>query len=297
MRVNPDFAPDILNELYISQNQEQIALQQMSSGHLINMPSDNPAGAASLVENFSDQNATDQFLQNTSNVEGQLQTADSTLSSLVNALNQAISLGVQGGTSTASLQDQQQIAQEVQGIQTQVLQLANTSFEGNYIFAGTATTTVPFTADPTAPDGVTYNGNNHTNSVEIAEGRSVQTNLPGSQIFQGSGGDVMGALQQLVTALQSGDVSSIGTATTQVNTALNYVSQQRVFYGNVVDQLNSNQTYLQQEQVNLQSQENTVDGVNMAQAANNLSQAQLTQNATLDALAKIVPVTLLNYLQ
>jgi flagellar hook-associated protein 3 FlgL len=297
MRVNPDFAPDILNELYISQNQEQIALQQMSSGHLINMPSDNPAGAATLVENFSQQNATDQFLQNTSNVEGQLQTADSTLSSLVNALNQAISLGVQGGTSTASLQDQQQIAQEVQGIQTQVLQLANTSFEGNYIFAGTATTTVPFTADPTAPDGVTYNGNNHTNSVEIAEGRSVQTNLPGSQIFQGSGGDVMGALNQLVTALQSGDIASIGSATTQVNTALNYVSQQRVFYGNVVDQLNSNQTYLQQEQVNLQSQENTVDGVNMAQAANNLSQAQLTQNATLDALAKIVPVTLLNYLQ
>jgi len=297
MRVNPDFAPNILNELYISQSQEQIALQQMASGHLINMPSDNPAGAASLVENLSEQNQTDQFQQNTSNVEGLLQTADSTLSSLVNALNQAISLGVQGGSSTVSPQNQQQIAQQIQGIQTQVLQLANTSYQGNYIFAGTATTTVPFTADSTAPDGVTYNGNNNTNSVEVAEGRSVQTNVPGSQIFQGAGGDVMGALQQLVTALQSGDITSIGNATTQVGTALNYVSQQRVFYGNVMDQLTSNQSYLQQEQVNLQSQENTVDGVNMAQAATNLSQAQLTQNATLSALAKIVPVTLLNYLQ
>jgi len=297
MRVNPNFTPNILTELYLSQSQEQTALEQISTGRLINMPSDNPAGAATLVENLSEQNQTDQFLQNTSGVEGLLQTADSTLSSLVESLNQAISLGVQGAGKTVSLEDQQQIAQQVQGIQTQVLQLANTSYQGNYIFAGTATTTVPFVVNSSAPDGVTYNGNNNTNTVEIAAGRSIQTNLPGSQIFQGSGGDVMGSLQQLVTALQSGNTANIGAATNQVSAALNYVSQQRVFYGNAVDQLTSNQSFLQQEQVNLQSQENTVDGVNMAQAATNLSQAQVTQNATLAALAKIIPVTLLNYLQ
>jgi flagellar hook-associated protein 3 FlgL len=297
MRVNPNFTPNILTELFLSQSQEQITLQQIASGKLINMPSDNPAGAATLVQNLADQNSTDQFLHNTSSVEGLLQTADSTLSSVVEALNQAISLGVQGGTSTVSLEDQQQIAQQVQGIQNQVLQLANVSYQGNYVFAGTATTTLPFTANPAAPDGVTYNGNNNTNTVEVAEGRDVQTNLPGSQIFQGAGGDVMGSLKQLVSALQSGDLTSIGNATTQLGTALNYVSQQRVFYGNTVNQLTSNQSFLQQEQVNLQSQENTLDAVNMAQAATNLSQAQLTQNATLSALAKIIPVTLLDYLK
>ncbi|MGA8153900.1 MAG: flagellar hook-associated protein FlgL [Terriglobales bacterium] len=297
MRVNPNFTPNILTELFLSQNQEQITLQQIASGKLINMPSDNPAGAAALVQNLSEQNQTDQFLQNTSSVEGLLQTADSTLSSVVEALNKAVSLGVQGGTSTVSFEDQQQIAQEVQGIQSQILQLANVSYQGNYVFAGTATTTVPFSANAAAADGVTYNGNNNTNTVEVAEGRSVQTNLPGAQIFQGAGGDVMGSLKQLVTALQSGDLSSIGTATTQLGTALNYVSQQRVFYGNVISQLTSNQSFLQQEQVNLQSQENTLDAVNMAQAATDLSQAQLTQNSTLAALAKIVPVTLLNYLK
>ena len=297
MRVNPNFTPTILTELFLSQSQEQTTLEQMATGQLINMPSDNPAGAATLVQNMTEQNSADQFLQNTSSVEGLLQTADSTLSSLVEALNQAISLGVQGGSSTATQQNQQQIAQQVQEIQTQVLQLANTSYQGNYIFAGTASTTVPFTANSSAPDGVTYNGNDNTNSVEIAEGRSIQINVPGSQIFQGAGGDVMGSLQQLVTALQSGDITSIDNATTQLGTALNYVSQQRVFYGNAMDQLNSNQSYLQQEQVNLQSQANTLDAVNMAQAATNLSQAQVTQNATLAALAKIIPVTLLDYLK
>lgn len=297
MRVNPDFSNDILADLYAAQSQEQTALQQLASGKLINMPSDNPAGAAEIVQNQAQQDETDQFLQNTSSVESLLQTADSTLSSVVDALNQAISLGTQGANGTNSPADMQAIAQQVQGIQSQVLQLANTSYQGNYIFAGTATETVPFTLNSSSQDGVTYNGNTDTNTVQIAEGNSVQVNLPGSQLFQGSGGDVFGALQQLITALQSGNTTAVGTATTQLGSALNYLSQQRVFYGNVVDQLNSNQTYLQQEQVNLQTEANTVDGVNMAQASTNLSQAETTQSAALAALAKVIPQNLLEYLQ
>jgi flagellar hook-associated protein 3 FlgL len=297
MRVNPNFAPDILQDLYEAQSQEETALQQLASGQLINMPSDNPAGAAELVQNQALQDQTDQYLQNTSAVDGQLQTADSTLSSVVSSLNQAISLGTQGANGTNSPQDLQAIAQQVQGIQSQVLQLANTSYQGNYIFAGTATSTVPFTLDASSPDGVDYNGNTDTNNVQIANGNSVQTNLPGSQVFQGSGGDVFGALQQLITALQGGNTTTIGTATTQLSTALNYLSQQRVFYGNAVDQLNSNQSFLQQEQVNLQSEANAVDGANLAQASTNLAQAQTTQSAALAALAKVIPQNLLEYLQ
>ena len=297
MRVNPNFAPDILADLYTSQSQEETDLQQLATGELINMPSDNPVGAAEIVQNQAEQQQTDQFLQNTSSVEGQLQTADSTLSSVVEALNQAISLGTQGANGTNSLADMQAIAQQVQGIQSQVVQLANTSYQGNYIFAGTATNTVPFTLDGSSPDGVTYNGNTGTNSVEVAEGNNVQTNLPGSQIFQGAGGDVMGALQQLITALQSGNTTNVGTATTQLGNALNYLSQQRVFYGNVVAQLQSNQTFLQQEQVNLQSEANSIDGANLAQVSTNLSQAETTQSAALAALAKVIPQNLLQYLQ
>jgi flagellar hook-associated protein 3 FlgL len=261
------------------------------------MPSDNPAGAAEMVQNQAQQDQADQFLQNTSAVEGQLQTADSTLSSVVESLTQAISLGTEGANGTNSPADLQAIAQQVQGIQDQVVQLANTSYQGNYIFSGTDTNTVPFTLDSSAPDGVTYNGNTDVNTVQIAQGNSVQTNLPGSQVFQGSGGDVFGALQQLITALQGGNSTAIGAATTQLSTSMNYLSQQRVFYGNGVDQLNSNQTFLQQEQVSLESEANTVDGANLAQASTNLSQAQTTQSAALAALAKVIPQNLLQYLQ
>jgi flagellar hook-associated protein 3 FlgL len=297
MRVNPNYTPDILTDLFQQQAQEQTYIQELATGKRVNEPSDDPAAAAADVENQALQSQTDQYLQNTSNLEGMLQTADSALSSVVTALNQAISLGVQGGNSDLSPSDQQTIAQQVQNIQSQIVQLANSSYEGSYIFGGTATQSAPFTLDSTSPSGVTYNGNAGVNNVEIAQGSSMQVNVPGSQVFEGAGGSVMSSLQQLVTALQSGNSTSVGTATTQVSSALNYLSQQRVFYGSAVSQLNANQSYLQQEQVNLQSEENTLVGADMATAATNLSQAQTAQSATLAALAQIIPQSLLNYLK
>jgi flagellar hook-associated protein 3 FlgL len=297
MRVNPNFSPDILTDLWQSQAQEQAALQELATGKRVNMPSDDPGAAAADVQNQALQSQNDQYLQNTSNLEGMFQTTDSALSSVVTSLNRAISLGVQGANGDLSLSQQQAIALQVQGLQAQIVQLGNTSYQGSYIFGGTATQSPPFTLDSTQPSGVRYDGNTGENTVEIAQGRSIQTNLPGSQIFQGASGSVMDSLQQLVTALQSGDTAGISAATTQVSTALNYVSQQRVFYGNATNQLTANETFLQQEQVNLQSQENNLVGVDIAKAATDVSKAQTAQNAAMAALARVIPQSLLDYLK
>lgn len=296
MRVNPNFAPNILNEVWQSQSAAQTAMEQLATGRRVIMPSDDPTAFAADIQNQAEQSQVDQYLQNTTSLEGLFQTADSTLSSVVTSLNQAISLGTQGANGTMSLSDQQALALQVQAIQAQMVQLGNTSYQGNYIFAGTATTTKPFVLDPNQASGVTYNGNSGTNSVQIADGRSLQTNVPGSQIFLGGGGNVMQSLQQLVTALNSGDTTAIGTATTAVGTALSCVSQQREFYGSAVQALNSNQAFLQQEQVNLKSQDTALVGADMAKAATDLAQATTSHDAALAALAKVIPTSLLDYL-
>jgi flagellar hook-associated protein 3 FlgL len=297
MRVNPNFTPDILTDLWQSQAQEQTFIEQLATGKRVNTPSDDPAAAAADVQNQAFQGQTDQYLKNTTSLEAMFQTADSTLSSVVSSLNQAISLGVQGANGTLSPSDVQAIAQQVKGIQSQMVGLGNTSYEGSYLFGGTDTQSPPFTLDSTQPSGVRYNGNAGVNTVDIAQGRSIQTNVPGSQIFQGAGGNIMNSLQQLVTALQSGNSANIGTATTQVTGALGYLSQQRVFYGSAANQLNANQSFLQQEQVNLKTQDNNLVGVDLAAAATGLAQAQTAQSAALAALAKVIPQSLLDYLK
>jgi flagellar hook-associated protein 3 FlgL len=294
MRVNPNLTTDILSAIWRAQGQEQTALLQLSTQKRVNTPSDDPLAAAEMVANQDDSSRADQYLQNIDTLTMQVQSADTALSSVVQALNQTITLGVQGATGTVSASQMQEIALSVQGIQAQILGFANASVSGRYLFGGTDSTTTPFALGASS---VTYNGNGGTNVVSIADGVNVQVNLPGDQVFQNPGGDVFGSLQQLIAALQAGDKAATASATTQLRSALDQVSGQREFYGSTLNQLTSTQTFLQQEKVSLASQQNSLVGVDMATAATALTQAQTAYNAVLAAAARILPTSLLDYLK
>src|SRR5256885_1352588 len=123
MRVNPNPLPDLIASIGQTQEQINLDLAQIASGRSINVPSDNPAGAAQLVQNADQSAQADQFKRSLSSVQGNLQNADSTLGSVVTVLQRAISLGVEGANGTLNGSDRQQIAVEVQGIQSQLLSL------------------------------------------------------------------------------------------------------------------------------------------------------------------------------
>jgi flagellar hook-associated protein 3 FlgL len=296
MRINPNVVPDMLAAIQQSESSLQTALQEVSTGRSVNLPSDNPSASADMVQNTLETAAVDQYTQNVSSVLSTVQTADSALSSVVSSLTQAISLGTEGANGTSSAANRQAIAVQVQGILSNVASEANQSYRGAYLFGGTANTTLPYTVDSTSATGYTYNGNNNANSVRVGDNLSVQVSLPGSQIFSDSGISVFGSLNSLVAALQSGNTSDIATATTAVSSALSYVSQQRVVFGNSESQLNAQETCLQQETVSLSSQATAIVGISMAQAAENLVQAETANNAALAAAAKVMPNSLLNYL-
>lgn len=296
MRVNPSMVNDILSDLQQSQTSLNVALQEVATGKDVTVPSDNPSASADMVANTIETGEVDQYTQNVTGLLSTVQTADSALGTVVSSLTQAVSLGTEGASGTSNTANQQALAQQVQTILSSVVAQANTSYQGSYLFGGTASGSAPYTADPSSASGYTYNGNSNTNSVAVGDNSSVQVNLPGSQIFSNSTNSVLGALSSLVTALQGGNSANIQTATTAVNSALNYVGTQRVFYGDAETQLNSQETYLQQETVSLSSQQTSLVGIDEATAATNLSAAETSNSAAMAAAAKVLPDTLLNYL-
>jgi flagellar hook-associated protein 3 FlgL len=217
-----------------------------------------------------------------------------TLNSVETALQQAISLGTEGANGTLSDSDRAAIAAELTGIQSQLISLANTSYQGEYLFAGTAQVE-PFTADSSSPSGVSYAGNSDTNRVTIGNGYSLQVNLPGSQVFSNPQGDVFQSIQDLITALQSN--SNITTAVTETGDAAAYISDQRVFYDNALNQTEAQQTFLSSESTELSQQQSDVAATDIAATATELSQDQTNTSATLDAMAKLQQNSLFNYLE
>jgi len=294
-RINPDTIPDLLTAMQTAQQNAQTAAQQVSTGRRVNNLSDDPAAAAALVLNNAQTSQDAQFQSNIGDLQSKFQVADSVMNSAVQLMTSAISLGTQGATGTLTDSNRQQIATQVAGLQQQMLALANTSYQGTYIFSGTDVTTQPFSADSSDPSGVVYNGNSAVTTVEISPGQSLQANLPGDQLFANSSANVFAALNDLTNALNSG--TGIAAANTEVQNAFNQLNSQRVFYGNALNQLQSTESFLSQDTVNLSQQQNNLVGANLATAASNLSQSQVAEQAAISATAQILNMpTLLNYL-
>jgi flagellar hook-associated protein 3 FlgL len=293
IRLNPDIVPNLLLAIQQSTQSLDTAEQQLASGLRVNQLSDDPGAAASLVHDHDQAGQDDQFLQNLSTLQGRFQQADSAMTSVVSVLTSALSLGTEGANGTLNTSDRQAIASQVQGLLTQMVSLGNSSYQGTYLFAGTAVDKEPFVLN-SANNTVSYAGNSDVTTMQLSNSAVTKGNVPGSQIFQNASGNVFQALTDLTNALQSGN--NIGTAVTEVQNALSSVSTQRVFYGNALNQINLSENFLNQDKINLSSQENTLVGADPVEAATNLAQAQVANQASIQATSEILNrPTILDY--
>jgi flagellar hook-associated protein 3 FlgL len=263
----------------------------------VNTPSDDPTAAALEVQNAAATADAAQYEANISSTQTMLQSASTALSTVVTNLTSAISQGVEAANGTLSASQQTELASTISGLRDQIIGLANTSIQGVYLFGGTATGSAPFQLNSNPTTGVTYSGNSGTNSVQVGTNQNVPTNVSGDQIFASSSGNVMQSLTDLINGLNSNSTSSIQTAVTELNNAVNTVSTQQAFYNNAANQMTSENTALQTETVTLKTQENNLVGADVATVATDLTQAQTSEQAALEAIAKVAPMSLLNYLQ
>src|SRR5581483_310460 len=285
---------DLLSALAATQQQQNTASLDLASGSRINRPSDDPAGAAEMVSNSAQSSQADTFLRSINSLNGLLQTADSTLNSVVTALQRAISLGTEGANGTLSDSDRADVASELAGIKQQLLSLANTSYQGEFIFSGTSTAQA-FVTDATSSSGVTYNGNSGHNQAEVGQNYSLQINLPGSQLFTAASGNVFQSISDLINALQTNN--NIGSAVSEVSDAYNHITGQRVFYCNALNQLQAQQTYLNSEKVDLATAANSISATDMAATTTACTQAQVAIQADLAAMSRLSQSSLFYYLK
>lgn len=290
MRVNPDYVTNIVGSLNQVTANEQSLTEQISTGVTVNSLSDNPAAAGQNVMLTTQLNTVDTFSQTASSVESMLQVGDSALGNVVTQLTSAISLATEANNGTLNSSNEQAIATQLTGIRDEVLSLANSSYMGRYIFGGSQGGSAPFTIDTsTSPATVTYNGDTNISYVQTPNGQQIQTNLPGSQIFTAAGSNnVLGTLNNLIADFSSGTpAASSVTDLENMNTALNYVSRQRVILDDSITRLTSAGNYNSSQSVQLSSAQNALIQTNMAQAASKLSSAETQQASLTQVIASI----------
>jgi flagellar hook-associated protein 3 FlgL len=183
------------------------------------------------------------------------------------------------------------IGNQISGILDEVQSLANTSYEGQFIFAGGQTSTAPFSTSTASSPGVTtYRGDEDVNYLELPNGQKIQLNVPGDQIFQGSGANsVFGALNALVADYSTGtvDTSQAVNDTEALGTALNFVSQQRVTVDNSITQLGAASSAVTNEETQLTTAQTDLMQADIPTVSTQLSLAETQQTALEDVIAQL----------
>jgi flagellar hook-associated protein 3 FlgL len=291
MRVDPSYVSNLVGALDQSQANEQQLTAELSSGVSINSLSQNPVAAGENVLLLNQIQQDDSFTQSSNLVTGQLQVADSTLGSVVTQLTQAISLATSADNGTMNSSDVQSIAAQISGILDEVQSLANTSYQGQYIFSGGLTSTTPFTTSTNGSPNVTsYNGDQDVNYLQTPNGQKIQLNVPGSQVFLGTGSNsVFAALNSLVADYSTGAVNTTQAVsdTQALNTALSYVSQHRVTIDNSITQLTAASDAVTSSQTQLTGAQTNLMQADVAQVSTQLSLAETQQTALEDVIAQL----------
>ena len=291
MRVDPNYVTNLSGQLDQTQSNLQRLTSELSSGVSISALSDNPVASGENVVLLNQIQADDSFTQSSTMVTGQLQVADSALGSVVTQLTSAISLATSANNGTMNASDVKSIGTQISGILQEVETLANSSYQGQYIFSGAKTTTAPFsTSTSGSPATTTYNGDTDVNYIQTPSGQKIQLNVPGSQIFLGSGtNSVFGALNSLVADYSTGTVNTTQAVqdTQALNTALNYVSQQRVTIDNSITQVTSAGDAITSQQTQLTTAQTNLMQADVAQVSTQLSLSETQQTALEDVIAQL----------
>jgi flagellar hook-associated protein 3 FlgL len=118
-------------------------------------------------------------------------------------------------------------------------------------------------------------------------------NVPGNQIFLGSGSsNVFAVLNNLVADFQSGSVNTQQAVsdTQALNTAINYVSQQRVTVDSSITRLTATSDAVSNEQTQLTTAQTNLMQADVAKVSTQLSLAETQQTALEDVIAQFSSV-------
>jgi flagellar hook-associated protein 3 FlgL len=283
----------------IAQTGERLAAaqRQVSSNHRIQKASDDPAAAASILEQQGTLARIDAYTASNDAASSRLNVADSVLSDVITKITaaQTAALGAQGSQTTASQRNA--AVQQLNGLRDALLNDMNTQFKGTYLFGGTNVTVAPYTQ---ASNGTVsaYQGNATAAAIDIDATRSVPLSFDGGKILQGSDStDLFAALSALTTAIGAADNSGISTGLAAIGRALDRATVAQTAVGNALNTIDSAGTQLASARLDATSRVSKLQDANMAEAITEMTRAQNAYSAALGAFATVGRLSLMDYLR
>ena len=181
---------------------------KISSGSKYLRGSENPVDNALTMEYSSEINENNQYIRNIEHAEDWYDTTDSMCTSLESILQRAREIAVYGANDPDGMpEDREAMAQEIDQLLLECINIANTKVNNEYIFGGSVTDQPPISYDTgstgeynpnvvrysygddlgtvnlNSPLNVTYNGNDVRNTTQIDNNMTIDKSMTGLEMF------------------------------------------------------------------------------------------------------------------
>lgn len=298
----------ISNNMMISQslvdlNNNQIRIDQtqqdISTGVRIHLPQDDPTANARAMVLKDNLNQNAQYQKNIDNAKNFLSVTDSTMSSVLNVMQQLRDLAVRGQNGDLAQNDRDAINQQVLQLKSQLIDLGNTEVQGRFIFGGIKTQDQPY-----PPTDVTLSPNDGgALTAEVGQGVTVQYNVTGVSVFGNTTPpdttSVFAMIDQFSGFLESGtnttDISD--TTIARIDQFVTSMGEVRTNVGGTLSRLDTASSRLDDQKTSLESLLNDTQSTDIAKATLDLNQSQAAYQAALAVAARALPLSLVDFLK
>jgi len=199
--------------------------EKLSSGNEINRPSDDPAAVAKIMHLEAAIGENQQYVNNSHEVIEWFEATEAALQDTSDALVRLQELTANGASGSLPQASLDGLAQEVEAIYAHMLDIANSTYNGRYMFSGLQTDTAPL--EPDGDYSVQYMGDHSTMSRQINSVSSVQVNVYADEVFMPAL-DVAGRIAQ---AMKAGDTEAVGAELSSLEQATDNLLAVRAMVG------------------------------------------------------------------
>ncbi len=281
---------NLLRDVARVEERMQTAQTQVSSGKKLSTVSENPSVAADVIRLNGEKIEDEQYARNLAFAKSRLEIADTVLDSVEKMIERARTLGQLSLSDSASANA---YVTEVTGLRDQIMDAANTAHAGRFIFGGSVTTTPPYAK--AADSTVNYQGNDEGMPLQISRTSTMETQLPGSEVFSGAV-DVFKTMADLTAAMQSGNKTNIDAQLRKLAQFSDVLSVSRSKIGGYINLATNAESQLTSTSLAREKELTQEQAADLAKAITELTMSQNALQATLAVGAKISKLTILDYL-
>jgi flagellar hook-associated protein 3 FlgL len=288
LRVTHQTASDSVINNFRRQSGRILKTQEIiASGKRIHRASDDPCGMARILDTRRLLSSLAQYRRNITQGELRIDALETTLAAVDDFVAMARGLVTQ---IAQDIDSQADLADEAARIREQVMQLANTRLEDTYLFAGHNTATAPFLDDGS------YTGDSGSYRIRIGQTSEVILQVDGNTVFKDTE-DIFMILEELQTALVSGDSVQIQTQAASLDRFQKHLQNVRADIGGVKDQIETSGNYLDKFILNMQTYLTETEAADLTEAVLALQFQNTVYEAALVAAADLIQPSLLQFLR